>query len=67
MAASPLSLSSIELTSLALQRYFILKAHDVFSLEESIRTGLWSTQGHNEVSPSFFSSSARADWYLDSL
>ncbi|ORY84676.1 YT521-B-like domain-domain-containing protein [Leucosporidium creatinivorum] len=31
------------------KRYFILKAHDVFSLEESIRTGLWSTQGHNEA------------------
>ncbi|KAK4050644.1 hypothetical protein OIV83_003370 [Microbotryomycetes sp. JL201] len=30
------------------RRYFIMKAHSTRDLESSLRTGLWSTQSHNE-------------------
>lgn len=44
-----------------MQRYFVLKAHSLFDLEQSVRTGLWSTQGHNEASLTEFIRVSEAD------
>ncbi|KAM0791740.1 hypothetical protein ACM66B_004008 [Microbotryomycetes sp. NB124-2] len=52
-ASSPESDSTTSTTSTFFdehfpRRYFIMKAHSTRDLESSLRTGLWSTQSHNE-------------------